>query len=156
MLENPDKWRRALYVSLIVSALAASPPTCLWADGLEAGLWQLLTTPEINGVVAPPRKTTRCLTPEAVKDLDRTFSPISRTTNSACEQVEHQFTPQRLRWRLQCKGQLDMDVAGDFSFERPDRYTATIVARSSMLGRLMQAVRTKIEAHRIGECSESR
>ena len=74
------------------------------------------------------------------------------TTNSACEQIEHELTPQRLRWRLQCRGQLDMDVAGEFVFERPDRYTATIVAISSMLGKMMQEVHTRIEAERVGEC----
>ncbi len=61
------------------------------------------------------------------------------------------MTPQRLKWRLQCKGQLDMDVAGEFLF-RDDRYSATIVASSSMLGKLMQEVRTVIEAERVGEC----
>lgn len=122
------------------------------ADGLQAGMWRLLTSPEINGVAAPPRESARCLTPEAVGDLERTFSPIARTTNSECERVVHESTPQRLKWRLQCTGQLDMDVAGDFVFERPDRYTATIVASSSMLGKPMQSVRTTIEAQRVGDC----
>jgi hypothetical protein len=44
-----------------------------------------------------------------------------------------------------------MDVAGDFSFESPERYSATITARSSMQGRRMQEVTTSIEAERIGE-----
>ena len=30
---------------------------------------------------------------------DKTFSPVSRTTNSACEQTEHDSTPQKLKWR---------------------------------------------------------
>ena len=94
----------------------------------------------------------RCLRDADVNDLDRTFSPVYGTTNSACEQVEHEFTPQRLKWRLQCRGQLDMDVAGEFVFERPDRYTATIVAVSSMLGKTMQEVHTRIEAERVGDC----
>ena len=80
----------------------------------------------------------RCLRDAEVNDLERTFSPVYGTTNSACEQTERDFTPQRLKWRLQCRGQLDMDVAGEFVFERRDRYTATVVASSSMLGKLMQ------------------
>src|SRR5262245_43925444 len=70
----------------------------------------------------------RCLTPEAVADLDKTFSPISRTTNSTCERVEHESTPQRLKWRLQCTGQIDMEVAGEFTFDSPEHYTAVITA----------------------------
>jgi Protein of unknown function (DUF3617) len=122
------------------------------ADGLEAGLWRSVQTPTLNGVATPPRESMRCLRSADVNDLDRTFSPVYGTTNSACERVEHEFTPQRLRWRLQCRGQLDMDVAGEFVFERSDRYTATIVAVSSMLGKIMQEVHTRIEAQRVGEC----
>ena len=47
-----------------------------------------------------------------------------------------------------------MDVAGEFVFERSDRYTATIVAISSMLGKTMQEVHTRIEADRVGACKE--
>jgi hypothetical protein len=130
--------------------LAAAQPAA--ADGLRAGQWKTIQSPEINGVAGPPQQGTRCLTPDAVADLAKTFSPISRTTNSTCEQVEHELLPQRLKWRLQCRGQIDMDVAGDFSFESPERYSATITARSSMQGRLMQEVTTSIKAERIGDC----
>jgi hypothetical protein len=57
-----------------------------------------------------------------------------------------------LKWRLQCKGQLDMDVAGEFTCDSPEHYSATITARSFMQGRLMQDVRTSIEGQRVGEC----
>jgi hypothetical protein len=137
-----------------LAALAAA--TVAWGpargEGLEAGLWRTVQTPTLNGVVGPPSESKRCLRAAEVGDLSRTFSPVFGTTNSACERVEHELTPQRLRWRLQCRGQLDMDVAGEFVFERPDRYTATIVAISSMLGKTMQEVYTRIEAERVGEC----
>ena len=122
------------------------------ADGLRAGQWQTSQQAEINGVAGPVQQNTRCLTPEAVADLDQTFSPASRTTNSTCERVEHEITPQRLKWRLQCTGQIDMEVAGEFTFDSPEHYAAVITARSFMLGRLMQNVRTSIEGQRVGEC----
>src|SRR5262245_24951973 len=65
------------------------------ADGLRAGQWRTVNSPEIDGVAGPVQQTIRCLTPEAVADLDKTFSPISRTTNSTCERVEHERTPLR-------------------------------------------------------------
>lgn len=135
-----------------IAAIVLAGVPRVHADGLAAGLWRTIQTPTLNGVAGAPRETRRCLTPADVGDLDRTFSPAFGTTNSACEQVEQALTPQRLKWRLQCRGQLDMDVAGEFVFERPDRYTATIVASSSMLGKVMQEVETRIEADRIGEC----
>lgn len=141
-----------ILAACLVAASALMAPSPARADGLQAGLWRSVQTPTLNGMVGPPRETMRCLRDADVNDLDRTFSPVYGTTNSACEQVEHEFTPQRLKWRLQCRGQLDMDVAGEFVFERTDRYTATIVALSSMLGKVMQQVHTRIEAERVGEC----
>jgi hypothetical protein len=140
----------AAAVGIVIAAVA--PPAT--ADGLQAGLWRMTQAAEIDGIAAPARESMRCLTEAEVSDLERLFSPISRTTNSLCESVENEFTPQRLKWRLQCKGQLDMDVAGEFLFQRPDRYTATIVASSSMLGKLMNRVRTIIAAERVGECQQ--
>jgi Protein of unknown function (DUF3617) len=137
---------------MLTAMLAATAALPAHAEGLEAGLWRSIQTPALNGIVGPPRETMRCLRDAEVADLERTFSPVYGTTNSACEQVEREFTPQRLKWRLQCRGQLDMDVAGEFVFERPDRYTATIVASSSMLGKVMQETHTRIEAERVGEC----
>jgi hypothetical protein len=139
-------------IILLAAALAATAAPDAWADGLDAGLWRSVQTPTLNGNPGPPRETMRCLRDAEVNDLERTFSPVYGTTNSACEQTEQDFTPQRLKWRLQCRGQLDMDVAGEFVFERRDRYTATIVASSSMLGKLMQQTHTRIEAERVGEC----
>ena len=86
------------------------------------------------------------------KHWGQTFSPISRTTNSTCERVEHESTPQRLKWRLQCTGQIDMEVTGEFTFDSPEHYAATITARSFMQGRLMQSVRTSIDGQRVGDC----
>jgi len=141
---------RCTIIALVALWVAGLSPAD--ADGLQAGLWRATQSPEIDGVAGEARQSSRCLTAEDVADLDKTFSAISRTTNAACERTEHELTPQRLKWRLQCTGQIDMDVAGEFNFESPDHYTATITARSFAMGRQMQSVRTTIDAHRVGEC----
>jgi hypothetical protein len=121
------------------------------ADGLQAGQWKTVQSPEIDGVAG--RRRNHALPDAGSRARSREdFQPISRTTNSTCERTEHELTPQQLKWRLQCTGQIDMDVAGDFIFVTPEHYTATITARSFMLGRLMQSVRTSIDAQRVGEC----
>jgi uncharacterized protein DUF3617 len=97
------------------------------------------------------RQSTRCLNAEAVADLEKTFSPVSRTTNSACERTENESTPQRLKWRLQCRGQLDMDVAGEFVFET-ERYSAKVNTEASMAGQVMHRSQVTIEAQRVGDC----
>jgi hypothetical protein len=140
-------WRA---IALGAAALAAAGPAR--ADGLQAGLWRVLNRPVMNGVVQPEQPNMRCLTPEAVADLDKTFSPVSRTTNSECEMVEHDATPQHVKWHLQCTGQMDMDVAGEFVFEAPDHYTATIDTRMSALGRQLQSIHLTLDARRVGDC----
>jgi hypothetical protein len=87
-----------------------------------------------------------------VADLEKTFSPVGRTINSTCEMVEHELTPQRLKWHLQCTGQLDMDLAGEFLFDAPEHYSATITTASSMQGHRLQAGRMTLEGQRVGEC----
>jgi hypothetical protein len=136
--------------ALVLLALAPAAPA--QADGLEAGMWRVLNRPVINGIAGPEQPNMRCLTPEAVADLDKSFSPISRTTNSECEMVEHDATPQHVKWHLQCKGQMDMDVAGEFVFEAPDHYTATIDTKMSALGRPLQSTHLTLDARRVGEC----
>src|SRR5258708_35991451 len=122
------------------------------ADGLPPGLWRVLSRPVIDGVAGREQESTRCLTPADVADPAKTFSPVGRTVNSTCEMVERELTPQRLKWHLQCTGQLDMDLTGEFLFDAPEHYSATITTASSMLGRQLQASRMTIEGQRMGEC----
>ena len=122
------------------------------ADGLQPGLWRILSRPVIDGVAGREQQNTRCLTPADVADLEKTFSPVGGTINSTCEMVEHELTPQRLKWHLQCTGQLDMDLTGEFLFDAPGHYSATITTASSMLGRQLQAGRMTLEGQRVGEC----
>lgn len=141
--------RRGICAAAIALALSAGGAR---AEELAAGLWKVVTKAEVNGATAPDQETMRCLTPDDVKNIEATFSPNSRTTNATCETTEHEASPQRLKWRLQCKGQLDMDVAGEFLFDAPEHYTATITTRASMLGREIQRSQATIEAQRVGAC----
>jgi hypothetical protein len=122
------------------------------ADGLRPGLWRVLSRPVIDGMAGREQQNMRCLTPADVADLEKAFSPVGRTVNSTCEMVEHELTPQRLKWHLQCTGQLDMDLTGEFLFDAPEHYTATITTASSMGGLKLQAGRMTVEGQRVGEC----
>jgi uncharacterized protein DUF3617 len=136
---------------LLAPLLLLSPATAI-ADGLQAGQWMTVQRTDINGVPGAMQQGGRCLTEEAVADLDKTFSPVSRTTNTNCERTEHELTQQRLKWRLTCTGQIDIELTGEFIFDRPEHYSATVTSRSSMLGRLMQETVTYVEGQRVGDC----
>jgi hypothetical protein len=140
--------RQALALALMVLPSTSSAR----ADSLQPGLWRILTRPVIDGVAGREQENTHCLTPSDVADPEKAFSPIGRTVNSTCQMVEHELTPQRLKWHLQCTGQIDMDLTGEFLFDAPAHYTATITTASSMEGHKLQAGRMTLEAQRVGEC----
>ena len=122
------------------------------ADGISPGEWQLTETMIMNGNKTPAQMRTRCLSPEQAADTATTFSPEYRTVNSGCERVEFKSSATTLRWRMKCTGQMDMDVSGDFSFDTPNRYTATIISKGAMGGREFVNTSVSIEADRIGDC----
>jgi hypothetical protein len=140
--------------ALLVFAMAAS--VLLGAevrpDGLQAGLWKIVTKPVVNGATGAAQEATRCLSDKDVDNLEATFSPNSRTINSDCATTESESTPQHLKWRLQCKGQIDMDVAGEFLFDSPKHYTATVTTRAAMMGQQIQNSRASIEGQYVGAC----
>jgi len=107
--------KRAIVCLLLLFAIdvaRAEPP--------EPGRWRVITT-TLSGPPSPPQVAMRCLTPEEVGDLGKTFGPQVSTVNSECERTEFEFEPSSLKWRLQCRGQINIDVAGQFVFENATR-----------------------------------
>ena len=75
-------------------------------------------------------------------------------TISTCEQTEYEATGRTLNWRLQCRGQLDVDVAGNFNFDSPSHYTATVTSKGRMAGALISDVKTELEGERVSDCQQ--
>jgi hypothetical protein len=144
----------AASASLFALALlcAAASPLPAVADGIEPGLWQITETIIMNGNRTPSQMRTRCLSTEQASDTAATFSPEYRTVNSDCERAEFSSTASRLKWRMLCKGQLDMDVSGDFSFDTPKHYSAKIESKGSVAGRTMVETSVTIDGEHMGEC----
>jgi Protein of unknown function (DUF3617) len=133
-------------------AVCCALPQLAAADGIAPGEWKLTETIVMNGSKAPAQTRTRCLSPEQAGDTAATFSPEYRTVNSGCERVEFNSSPTALRWRMRCTGQLDMDVAGDFTFDTPKHYSATIISKGAMAGREVVNTTVSIEGEHVGEC----
>jgi hypothetical protein len=126
------------------------------ADNLaiEPGQWKVTSNILMNGAVARPQVKLRCLTPEQAADVAKAFGPVSGTVNSDCEPTEPQTSGRNMKWHLQCKGQLDLDVFGDFNFDRADHYTATVISKGVMAGRVISDVKTELSGERIGDCPQ--
>src|SRR5580692_4628177 len=118
----------AAAVLLTLAATAAS------AAGIDPGLWKVISRTATGGVIGPPHETSKCLTPEQTRDLATTFSPVAGTINSVCGPIERNLSGGKLTWRLVCKGQLDMELTGEFSFDDPHHYSGVIHTKAEMAG----------------------
>lgn len=136
---------------LVACALGGST---VLADGIEPGLWQVISRTQTGGVIGPPHESSKCLTPQDVADLATTFSPVSRTVNSTCAPIERSLAGSRLTWRLTCKGQLDMELTGEFNFDSPRHYTATVQSKAAMAGMPMVDSQENIEARWLSACPQ--
>jgi len=138
---------------MTLSCALAVPTVSAAADDLiEPGLWKVTSTTLMNGAATPPQAKARCLTPEQTGDIGKTFGPVAGTVNSDCEPTKPELTGRQLKWRLQCKGQMDMAVAAEFNFDSPVHYTATIASKAWMAGALISDVKTELEGERVGDC----
>ena len=59
----------------------------------------------------------------------------------------------KLKWKLVCKGQLDMELTGDFNFDTPRHYTATVRSKAAMAGNAgREFAKTMLDAQWVSEC----
>ena len=136
---DPIKWDQSAlrFVRRVGGALASSLPVLVWimttpvlaVDGIQPGLWKITTEIVNNGTRLPPQTNPRCLTAEQAEDLASTFSPRFGGVNTTCTRTEYSKSEQKLTWRLQCRGQVNMDSAGEFTFFSSLRYTAVIATK---------------------------
>jgi hypothetical protein len=124
------------------------------ADGIEPGLWQVISRTQTGGVIGPPHESSKCLTPQDTSDLATTFAPVSRTVNSTCAPIERSLSGSRLNWRLTCKGQLDMELTGEFNFDSPRHYTGTVQTKAAMAGMAMIDSQQNVEGRWLSVCPQ--
>ena len=143
---------RFAMLSVCVAALMASAAK---AEGLiEPGQWKVTTTTTMNGAASPPQDKMRCITPDQAADVAKTFGPVAGTVNSTCDTPKSELNGRVLKWRLQCRGTLDLDVDGDFNFDAPRHYSATVISKGKMAGQLISDVKSELQGERVGECTQ--
>jgi hypothetical protein len=133
--------------ALIVPAIADDPT-------IEPGEWMVTSKTVANGAPTPTAKKARCVSPQEASDVMKTFGPTMGTVNSTCKPTVFETTSRTMKWRLECRGQLDMDVQAQFEFDSPTHYTAVITSKGWMSGALISDVATGVEGERIGACQQ--
>jgi hypothetical protein len=144
-------------VRFVVAAVAllAAPIGARAAENLvEPGQWKVTSSNVINGLATPSQAKARCITPQQAENVAQTFGPVSGTINSTCADPEIETSGKNLTWRLQCRGQLDADVAARFNFDSPQHYTATVTSQGRMGGALISDTKTELVGERLGDCQQ--
>ncbi len=140
--------------TLVCLLQAAAVPAAAETLGIEPGQWKVTSNTQVNGAATPPGVKARCLSAEQASDVAKTFGPASNTVNSTCAPAEPETTGTTLKWHVQCKGQIDIEVWGDFNFDSPTHYTATVRSKGWMAGKLMSDVKTELVGEHVGECQQ--
>jgi hypothetical protein len=122
------------------------------ADGIQPGLWKITTVALNNGIRLPPQTNPRCLTAEQAADLADTFSPRFGGINTVCERTQYTKSEQKLTWRLECRGQVNMDSAAEFTFFSSLRYTAVISTKGWMGTQQIVDSQVTLEGEYVGAC----
>ena len=141
-------WSR-FAIALVVSGCCSSTA---FADGIEPGLWKIMTRVATGVALGPPQPSQKCLTAAQTGDLAATFSPVANTINSECAPLERSFAGGKLSWKLICKGQLNMELTGEFNFDGPRHYSATIHSKAEMGGQQVANSQSVIDAQWVSEC----
>jgi hypothetical protein len=142
----------SLLCRVAVAAFLVMFTSTAFADGIEPGLWKIISRIESNGAVSPSRESAKCFTAEQARDLVATFSPEMRTINSQCAPLESSLEGDRLKWKLVCKGQLDMVVTGDYKFRDQHQYAGIVRTTTAMAGQPMSDTVTTLFAERVSDC----
>jgi Protein of unknown function (DUF3617) len=145
------KMPRLFHVALTAAAVVLAASIAL-AEGVAPGLWRIISRTETGGVIGPPHESSRCLTADQARDVATTFAPTPSAENSSCTPIERSVSGQKLTWRLTCKGQLDMEQAGEFTFDSPHHYTATTRTRGTVSGKTMIDSQDTVEGQWVSEC----
>ena len=125
--------------------------TAMAAEGIQPGLWKITTSLVNNGVRVPHQTKPRCLTAEQAGNLADTFSPRFGV-NTTCQRTEYKKTDRKLTWRLECRGQFNMDSVAEFTFFSPIRYAAVIATKGWMENQQMVDTQVTLEAEYVGAC----
>lgn len=136
----------------VVAALGAQAHAQTQAPAIQPGEWKITTKTMMNGAVTPPTVRTRCFTAEQARETAKTFGPQFGTVNSTCAEPAIETTDKSVKWRLICRGQMNMDVAANFDFESETHYKAVVLSKAEMGGQVLSNSMTETEGERTGDC----
>ncbi len=120
------------------------------AETLQAGLWQLTSKRERDGVTTERPPVTRCITPEQAKDMPRQ-SPPDMAKNPNCSTSDFKHSGNTVSWHMQCTGTPAVDTGVEYTVADPQHYAATFKTTVT-LGKSTTSSVLHVQGTRTGEC----
>jgi hypothetical protein len=142
---------RALRLAAPVMIFCLAVPAAAQNEKIEPGHWKVTTNLIMNGNPMPVEVKMRCISAEQAADLVTTFSPEVASVNTECKS-DRNMEGGRLKWTMQCRGQIDIDVTGDFTFDSAKHYSATVGTKAFMAGKKVADSSAAIEGEHAGAC----
>jgi hypothetical protein len=150
--DNARRYARFRHSNFAKSRFFRIGPSTVSQFRAQPGLWKITTVALNNGMRLPPQTNSRCLTAEQANDLADTFSPRFGGTNTTCQRTEYTKSEQKLTWRLECRGQFNMDSGAEFTFFSPLRYTAVISTKGWIGDQQIADTQVTLEGEYVGAC----
>ncbi len=143
---------RFVLIAVASASAFALAATAGLADGIAPGLWRITSRTETGGVIGPPHESLRCFSPSQASDVVATFVPAAGADSTSCTPAEHNLRGGKLSWRLACRGQTNMEQSGEYIFDGPRHYTATVQTRAAVSGATMIDAQDRLEGQWVSEC----
>ncbi len=123
------------------TSLALLASVAAQADERPGNLWKTTSQMSMPGMPAmPPQSSQLCTAKEWTQ-------PPPPPPGQTCAQTDFQTTGNKVTWKTQCTGEMDMAGEGEITFDTADSYTGTIKFLAAGMTMTVNLTGTKI-----GEC----
>jgi hypothetical protein len=123
------------------------------AIDLQAGLWEISTKHERDGVTIPAPMRTKCIAPEQAKIIsERAFPPAEfNRQGRTCKVSDLHKTDKEMTWRIECSGLFPAEQTGRYVVDSPQHYMSELKSSVKLPTKTLSSTVTN-EGRRIGEC----
>ena len=134
----------------VIATLALAAPA--HAVEPQPGQWQTTIKTQVAGAASREISHARCVTPEMIKDPEKTFTRDDANAQSDCKRS---FTKgeSTLSWTVVCTGTITMNGAGSMTFDSPTHYTGVFKVVGKANDQAFE-ISTQMEGERIGDCTQ--
>lgn len=142
---------RLVASALAIGALLTLAPLARAAEGPKPGMWKIVTRVTRDGAATPPDSHMSCVTADQMKDPGQSIMPHQASPEEKCTRTQYEWNGSKLRWQIECSGQMNLKGAGKIDFDTPEHYNGEITSSGAVNGHDFNST-IVLEGQRIGDC----